>query len=65
MKADKQTQVRTVETAQFDIKRMIYIVRNQQVMIDSDLAILYQVETKALNRTVKRNNRRFPEDFSF
>lgn len=44
---------------------MIYVVRNQQVMIDSDLAMLYQVETKALNRAVKRNIRRFPEDFCF
>ena len=44
---------------------MIYVVRNQQVMIDSDLAMLYQVETKALNRAVKRNINRFPEDFCF
>ena len=34
-------------------------------MVDSDLAILYQVETKALNRAVKRNIKRFPEDFCF
>ena len=40
-------------------------MRNQQVMIDSDLAMLYQVETKALNRAVKRNINRFPEDFCF
>ena len=40
-------------------------MRNQQVMIDSDLAMLYQVETKALNRVVKRNINRFPEDFCF
>ena len=44
---------------------MIYVVRNKQVMVDSDLAILYQVETKALNRAVKRNIKRFPEDFCF
>lgn len=34
-------------------------------MVDSDLAMLYQVETKALNRAVKRNIKRFPEDFCF
>lgn len=54
-----------VETKPYDIKSMIFIIRNQQVMMDSDLAILYQVETKALNRAVKRNINRFPEDFCF
>lgn len=54
-----------IEITQFDIKNMIYVVRNQQVMLDSDLAMLYQVETKALNRSVKRNIKRFPEDFCF
>ena len=52
-------------TTQFDIKSMIYVVRNQQVMIDSDLAMLYQVETKRLNEAVKRNIARFPEEFRF
>ena len=49
----------------FDIKSLIYIVQNQQVMLDSDLAVLYQVETGALNRAVKRNSERFPQDFCF
>lgn len=53
------------EAAQFDIKSMIYVVRNQQVMIDSDLAMLYQVETKRLNEAVRRNIVRFPEEFRF
>lgn len=53
------------ETAQLDIKSLIYVVRNQQVMIDSDLAMLYQVETKRLNEAVKRNIDRFPEEFCF
>ena len=53
------------ETTQFDIKSMIYVVRNQQVMIDSDLAMLYQVETKRLNEAVKRNIARFPIEFRF
>lgn len=53
------------ETTQFDIKNLIYVVRNQQVMIDSDLAMLYQVETKRLNEAVKRNIARFPSEFRF
>lgn len=64
-KASDNIQEVSIEPAQFDIKSMIYVVRNQQVMVDSDLAILYQVETKVLNRSVKRNNKRFPEDFCF
>jgi hypothetical protein len=43
----------------------IYLIRNQKVMLDSDLAELYQVETKVLNQQVKRNLKRFPEDFMF
>ncbi len=48
-----------------DIQSMIYVIRGKQVMLDSDLAILYQVETGALNRAVKRNAKRFPDDFCF
>ncbi|GBF22721.1 hypothetical protein tpqmel_0125 [Candidatus Gastranaerophilus sp. (ex Termes propinquus)] len=47
------------------IQNMIYEVRGQKVMFDSDLATLYQVEVKALNRAVKRNMKRFPNDFMF
>jgi hypothetical protein len=47
------------------IKDLIHNIRNQQVMMDSDLAMLYQVETSALNRAVKRNIIRFPENFCF
>ncbi len=65
VKAIEPTQVKAVEIVYTDIKSLIYAVRNQQVMIDSDLAMLYQVETKALNRSVKRNLVRFPEDFCF
>lgn len=43
----------------------IYLVRNKKVMIDSDLADLYGVETKRLNEQIKRNLSRFPEDFMF
>ena len=47
------------------IKRRIYIIRGQEVMLDSDLAELYQVKTFRLNESVKRNRNRFPEDFMF
>jgi hypothetical protein len=47
------------------IEGKIYIVRGQRVMLDSDLAEVYQVETKILNRAVKRNLSRFPPDFVF
>lgn len=47
------------------IQSMIYVIRGQKVMLDSDLAQLYGVETKALNRQVRRNLVRFPEDFMF
>ena len=48
-----------------EIQTMIYEIRGQKVMLDFDLAILYQVETKNLNKTVKRNLKRFPDDFMF
>ena len=44
-----------VEITRPSIEKMIYVIRDKQVMLDSDLAILYQVETGALNRAVKRN----------
>ena len=47
------------------IEKKIYIIRNQRVMLSSDLAELYCVETRALNQAVKRNIERFPEDFMF
>ena len=47
------------------IQGMIYEIRGLKVMLDSDLASLYQVEVKYLNRTVKRNISRFPADFMF
>ena len=47
------------------IQSKIYEIRGQQVMIDKDLAGLYQVEVKRLHESVKRNLKRFPEDFMF
>ncbi len=51
--------------SQDDIRNKIYTIRGVQVMLDSDLAELYQVETKALNQAVKRNLDRFPRQFMF
>lgn len=48
-----------------DIQRRIYTIRGVQVMLDSDLAEFYGVETKVLNQAVKRNIERFPQEFSF
>ena len=47
------------------IQSLIYEIRGQRVMLDFDLAMLYGVETRALNQAVKRNQNRFPEDFMF
>ncbi len=52
-------------TSDLDIKSKIYTIRNQQVMLDRDLAELYGVENKRLNEQVKRNIERFPENFRF
>ena len=47
------------------IERRIFVIRGEKVMIDRDLAELYEVETKNLNRQVKRNIERFPTGFMF
>ena len=54
-----------VDSTEERIENLIHYVRGQQVMIDSDLALLYNVETKRLNESVKRNAKRFPESFCF
>ena len=55
----------TTELASIDLKRRIYTVRGQSVMLSSQLAELYEVEPKVLVQAVKRNITRFPEDFMF
>lgn len=57
----KNAEVVSVET----IEQAIYLIRGEKVMLDRDLASLYGVETKMLNRAVKRNLQRFPPDFMF
>lgn len=47
------------------IRSKIYEIRGQKVMLDKDLAVLYGVTTSNLNKSVKRNLKRFPEDFMF
>ena len=68
----KQTQKELIPTTEqttnnqlLQIEPLIRIIRGQQVLLDSDLAILYGVETKRLNEQVKRNIERFPDDFMF
>ncbi len=71
MEEDKKELIEKINEENFtvadavSIQRMIYVVRGEQVMLDSDLAMLYQVETKNLNKAMKRNIARFPEDFCF
>ena len=48
-----------------EIKKLIYTIRGKQVMLDSDVAMLYHYETKNINKAMKRNIERFPEDFCF
>ena len=48
-----------------EIKNLIYTIRGKQVMLDSDVAMLYHYETKKINQAVKRNIERFPEKLSF
>lgn len=54
-----------VEASAIEIERHILLVRGEKVMLDSDLASLYEVETKVLIQAVKRNIDRFPNDFMF
>lgn len=58
---DKKPQIQTID----NVRGLIYLIRGQKVMLDSDLARLYGVEAKVLNQAVKRNIERFPADFMF
>ena len=59
------TKPETAPIANEQIINRIHYVRDQKVLLDYDLATLYEVETKVLNQAVKRNANRFPEDFMF
>ena len=58
-----ETQLKIVNSK--EIKNLIYTIRGKQVMLDSDVAMLYHYETKNVNKAMKRNIERFPEDFCF
>ena len=62
---NQQLEIANWDHKNIDIKSMIRDIRGQQVMLDFELAMLYGVETKALNQAVKRNINRFPDDFMF
>ena len=49
----------------YSVESAIYLIRGQRVMLDSDLAAIYHVTTKRLNEQLRRNRKRFPEDFAF
>jgi len=61
----KDTQTNTLAIPDEVLMNKIYFIRGQKVMLDSDLAELYEVATKRLKEQVRRNNERFPEDFMF
>lgn len=63
-KKDK-TSIETAIVTVDQVERRIYLIRGQKVMLDSELAALYGVETRTLNQAVRRNAVRFPEDFMF
>jgi phage regulator Rha-like protein len=54
-----------IQIPQETLQGMIYLIRGQKVMLDSDLAKLYGVETRVLNQSIRRNLSRFPDDFMF
>ncbi|MEQ3361859.1 ORF6N domain-containing protein [Raoultibacter massiliensis] len=64
-KAPAKTGIETLPPMQANIEPLIHTIRGKQVIIDSDLAVLYGVETKVFNQAVKRNERRFPDHFRF
>ncbi|MFN8208392.1 MAG: ORF6N domain-containing protein [Bacteroidales bacterium] len=61
----KATQTNVVSIPDEVLMNKIYLIRGQKVMLDSDLAELYEVDTKRLKEQVRRNKERFPEDFMF
>ena len=64
-KAEKTEVVAICDHMSINIESLIHTIRGQKVMVDFDLAMLYGVQTKALNQAVKRNTKRFPDDFMF
>jgi len=65
MENELNTLIVQEELTNEEIKNLIYTIRGKQVMVDSDVAMLYHYETKKINQAVKRNIERFPENFCF
>ena len=61
----KERQKETSLVTQETIEGKILLIRGKKVMLDRDLALLYEVQTKALKQAVRRNSKRFPDDFMF
>jgi len=61
----KEKQNKTSLVPQESIEDKILLIRGKKVMLDRDLALLYEVQTKALKQAVRRNSKRFPDDFMF
>ena len=61
----EESKLSEIDISERRIQGLIHIIRGKQVMLDSDLAMLYQVETKRINESVKRNIKRFPVEFCF
>ena len=64
-KNNTKYKIELMENSSDNIKNLIYSIRGKQVMLDSDVAMLYQYTTKRINETVRRNINRFPEKFCF
>ena len=64
-KNNTNDKIELVKNSSDDIRKLIYTIRGKQVMLDSDVAMLYQYTTKNINKAMKRNLDRFPEDFCF
>ena len=64
-KINTNNKIALAQNSTENIKNLIYTIRGKQVMLDSDVAMLYHYETKKINQTVKRNINRFPEKFCF
>jgi len=65
MKMGQNHSKATTAVTEETIQSKIFLIRGQKIMLDRDLAKLYGVETRTLNQSVKRNIRRFPDDFMF
>ena len=65
-KNEEKTEISTTSPlVESGVEKMIQVIRGKQVLLDRDLAVLYGVETKYINRAVKRNSKRFPDEFYF